>query len=96
MSKHIWSAVTSAPDNARYDIVTRKEFIESNRQVALDAIALAQNYAPGVWSENEVDRLRTLVNCRFDERVKVLHEGKKIWDIAVSMIMIARGYKPEK
>lgn len=89
-------AVVSAPDDAHYDIVTREEFIESNRQVAVDAIVLAQNYAPEVWSENEVDRLRSLVNRRFDERVKALHEGKKVWDIAVSMLMITRGYKPEK
>lgn len=87
-------AVASAPDSDQYDIVTREEFIESNRQVALDAILLAQYYAPGVWSKNEVDRLRALVNLRFDERIKALYEGKKIWDIAVSMLMIARGYKP--
>ena len=88
-------AVTSAPDSVQYDIVTREEFIESSRLIALDAIVLAQNYAPGVWSENEVCRLRALVNRRFDERAKDLHEGKKLWDIAVSMLMIVRGYKPE-
>lgn len=88
-------AVTSAPDSAQYDIATRVEFIESNRQVALDAIIMTQNYAPGVWSESEVNKLRRLVNHRFDERIKALHEGKKIWDIAVSMLMITRGYKQE-
>lgn len=88
-------AVTSAPDSAQYDIYTREEFIEANRQIALDAIRKAQNYAPGVWSKSEVDRLHVLVNRRFDERIRVLHEGKKLWDISVSMLMIARGYKPE-
>ena len=47
-------AVTSAADSAHYDMSLREEFIESNRQVALDAIVLARNYAPGVWSDAEV------------------------------------------
>lgn len=88
-------AVIAAPDNAHYDIATREEFIESDRQGALDAIVLVQNYAQGVWSESEVPRIQSLVNDRYNERIKALHEGKKIWDIAVSMLMITRGYKPE-
>lgn len=28
------------------------------------------------------------------DRIKSLHENKKKWDISVSMLMIARGYKP--
>ena len=88
-------AVTAAPGSAQYNIAAREEFIETNRRVAQNAILLAKNYAPGIWSENEVNRLRELVNKRFDDRTMALREGRKIWDIAVSMLMITRGYKPE-
>lgn len=89
-------AVPSVPDNAQAGLEFREELIESSRHTALDAILLARNYAPGIWSEGETDRLRKLVNQRFDERIKALHEGRKVWDIGVSMLMVARGYKPEE
>lgn len=88
-------AVTAAPDSAQYNIATREEFIETNRRIAQDAIVLVQNYAPGIWNESEIRRLRELVNQRFDDRIMALRDGRKIWDIAVSMLMITRGYKPE-
>lgn len=86
-------AVTSVPDNPHYSMAQRKEFIESNRQIALDGVILAQNYAPGAWNDEEVERLRTLINQRFDARIEKLLEAKNIWDISVSMLMITRGYK---
>lgn len=82
-------AVTIAPDSFHHDYNTKVEFIEAKRQTALDTIVLGQNVAPGVWNKSEVDRLNELVNKHFD----VLYEGKKIWDIEVSMLMITRGYK---
>lgn len=89
-------AVTLVPDNAKYDMTLREEFIESNRQTALDSVSLALNREPDLWSRDEVERLRYLINMRFDERMNALHEGRKVWDIAASMLMIARGYKPSK
>lgn len=88
-------AVTTAPDSSQYDMAAREEFIEANRTAALEVIAAARNYVPEVWSKGEVNRLRELVNIRFDERLKTLCGGRKLWDISVSMLMIARGYKPE-
>jgi len=85
--------ITLAPDSFNQDFSTKVELIEANRQIALDAIVLGQNIAPGVWSESEVDRLKELVNKRYDDRLKMLNEGKKIWDIEVSMLMIVHGYK---
>ncbi|CQR74553.1 hypothetical protein SpAn4DRAFT_1015 [Sporomusa ovata] len=87
-------AVTSAADSAHYDMSLREKFIKSNRQVALDAIVLAENYAPRVWSDAEIQQLRGLVEQKFAKRLNDLRTGKKVWDISVEMMMIAHGYKP--
>lgn len=86
-------SVTTAPDNGQYDLQLRKEMIEENRQVSLDAVDVGQHCVPGAWSAQEVSRLQELINRRFDDRLKALQEGKRIWDISVSLLMVARGYK---
>lgn len=88
-------AFTFAPDSAQYNMSLREEFIEANRQVALDAVVLAQNYAPGVWSNEEVIYLKEMINQRFNKRISALHKGIKLWDISASMLMVTRGYKPK-
>lgn len=75
-------AVTSAADSAHYDMSLREKIIKSNRQVALDAIVLAENYAPRVWSDAEVQQLRGLVEQRFAKRLNDLRTGRKVWDIS--------------
>ena len=86
-------AQTSVPDNAGIDHTLAKAMIEAGRQVALDAVALANAVAPAVLSNAELERLRWLINSRFDQRIRFLEAGQKVWDVSASVLMVARGYK---
>ncbi len=84
---------TIIPDNADVDSTLAKAMIEAGRQIALDAVVLAQTSAPNVLSESEVTRLYQLINHRFDDRIRFYESGQKIWDVSASVLMIGRGYK---
>jgi ubiquinone/menaquinone biosynthesis C-methylase UbiE len=81
------------PDNADTDAVLAKSIIETERQIALGGVLVAQKLAPGVLSETEIEHLRFLINSRFDNRIHLYEKGEKSWDVSASVLMIARGIK---
>lgn len=81
------------PDSSDVDSDTAIAIIETNRQIALDGIILANALAPGELSDAEIIRLRQLVNARFDKRRYLYEAGEKVWDISASVLVIARGYR---
>ena len=85
--------LTSIPDNADVDPTLAKAMIEADRQVALDGIVLAQALAPKVLSDVEIERLKWLVNSRFNHRIQLYETGQKIWDVSASVLMVISGYK---
>jgi len=86
-------AQTTIPDNAGVDRTLAQDMIESGRQVALDAVVLARTLAPEALSDAEVERLRWLIDPRFDRRIRLLQSGKRIWDVSASVLMAVRGRK---
>lgn len=84
---------TAIPDNADVNPTLAKAMIEANRQVVLDGVMLAQALAPQVLSDAEIERLKWLINSRFDQRTQLYEAGQKIWDVSASVIMVARVYK---
>lgn len=81
------------PDNADVHPSLAMAIIETGRQVALDAVVLAQTSVPCVLADTEIDRLKWLINARFDERIRIYETGEKLWDVSASVLMIARGQK---
>ena len=81
------------PDNADNDTVLSKSIIETERQISLDGVLVAQDLALEVLSDVEIERLKLLINSRFNERIRLYDTGEKIWDISASVLMIARGIK---
>lgn len=84
---------TSVPDNPDVGHTLAKAIIEGGRQVALDAVALAQTLAPNVLSDAEIERLKWLINSRLNERIRLHETGQKIWDVSASVFMVVRGRK---
>jgi len=85
--------ITAIPDSADVNPVLAKTIIEGSRQIALDAVEIAQAIATGVLSDAEIERLKWLINTRFDQRIRLYETGQKIWDVSASVIMVARGIK---
>lgn len=84
---------TVIPNNPDVSPTLTKAMIEANRQLALDGVILGQALAPNVLSNGEIERLRWLINSRFDQRIHLYESGEKVWDVSASVILIARGYK---
>ena len=87
-------AITLAPDNAGLSGIQKAAYVDAERQVALDTIILASRRNQGVWTKDEVLFLRDKTEERYAARMKALERGERMWDISVSMLMIAAGKKP--
>ena len=85
--------ISLIPDNSDINPVLARSIIETGRQIALDGVLVVQALAPGVLSNAEIERLRLLINTRFDERIRLYDAGEKVWDISASVLMVARGIK---
>ena len=85
--------LTAIPDSADVNAVLAKTIIEGGRQIALDAVEIAQAITAGVLSDAEIERLKWLINTRFDQRIRLYETGQKIWDVSASVIMVGRGIK---
>ncbi len=81
------------PDDPSNDHETAYAIIESERASALGAAESLRYAAASLITEEEVERLKTLVNERYDARLALYDQGEKQWDTYVSLIMMVRGEK---
>jgi hypothetical protein len=86
-------AVTYIPDNANQPFYLKKAIIESDHQTAMDSILVMAKCNPSLWTDEEILLLKTAQEQRFMDRMTALHEGRSVWDIRVSMLMIVTGKK---
>ena len=47
----------------------------------------------GHFSSEEIDKMKRIVNAKYDERLNLYQSGEKQWDTVVSVIMVIRGVK---
>ena len=90
------SVVSYAPDNATTSPELALAQVNENRLSALWSLKKALRRSPGVLSIAEQDRLKNLINMRFDERIRQYEKGQKVWDIATSTVMAVTGVKPDR
>ena len=86
----VWYCPDSASFSKEYALLQ----IEMNRVFALHSIQKALAIDPNALTGPEQDRLAKLINKRFDKRVEDYLAGIKHWDMAVSSVMCAVGYRP--
>jgi ubiquinone/menaquinone biosynthesis C-methylase UbiE len=85
-----------APDNAEVSRELALAQINCERLFALGAVGKALRMKPGALTTTERKRLEELINKRFDNRIALYEQGKKLWDITSSVVLAATGLKPEK
>lgn len=85
--------VNLTPDSSSVTKNTALAIINENRQCALDAVNSIPNVAAGVVSEEELDKMRRIINEKHDKRVALYNEGEKVWDVNMSLTMVLRGIK---
>ena len=80
-----YAIINLTPDNPKYSVQMAEAMIEAQRQTNLEAIVSVYSIAD--------ERAVEAVNSKFDERLRLYHDGIKQWDTSVSITMIVRGKK---
>lgn len=80
-----YAVIDLTPDARKYPPQMAELMIEAKRQNDLEAIKS---------SHHEYDaKVLDAINAKYDERLRLYHEGIKQWDTSVSLTMIVRGRK---
>lgn len=88
-----YATIDLTPDNPRYSASMAKSMIDSNRYCALESIESVLSTMPEHFSEDEVSKMKQIVNERFDSRLCDYDAGIKYWETNLSIIMMIRGTK---
>mgnify|MGYP002423428248 FL=1 len=80
-----YAIIDLTPDDSKYPPKMSELMIEAMRQNDIEA----------VWSvhSNHADEMISVINSKYDERIRLYREGIKQWDTSVSVTMIIRGMK---
>ncbi len=85
--------VNLTPDDGRFSPEEAHMMINSRRWEALENVRQAKNHGGDLVSAREAEEMVRLINARFDERIRKYDSGIRLWDGAVSVIMVVRGVK---
>ena len=80
-----YAVIDLTPDDRKYSPQMAELMIESNRQNDLEAVKSSHC--------EQDEKVINAINAKYDERLRLYHEGKKQWDTSVSLTMIVRGSK---
>lgn len=81
------------PDDPRCPKQMAYAMIQANRQNELDNAENMLRIAPEVVTREETERLKALVNARYDQRLRLYDQGIRQWDTDVAVTMVIRGEK---
>lgn len=87
------SFVHYAPNNENVSKNIAIESINVNRLFTLNSMKKALRMNPTALTKKEYLKLEGLINQRYDKRILKYLNGKKLWDISTSTMMIATGQK---
>ena len=85
--------INLTPDDPCYRPEMARAMIEANRRNDLDALDIVAEVAADLTSHVELDKMRELVNVRYDERLALYEAGEKQWDMNLTLLMVLRGVK---
>lgn len=89
----VFTVVDYCPDSADVDRGTALKQINCRRNSDLASVRKILNRAPGALSPDELARLTSLINSRWDERIAKYERGVKAWDFSTSTVLAVSGVK---
>ena len=89
----VFTVVDYCPDSADVDRGTALKQINCRRNGDLAPVRKLLNRAPDALSHDELARLTSLINSRWDERVAKYERGEKVWDFSTSTVLAVSGVK---
>lgn len=89
----VFTVVDYCPDSADVDRGTALKQINCRRNGDLAPVRKLLNRAPDALSPDELARLTSLINSRWDERIAKYERGEKVWDFSTSTVLAVSGVK---
>ena len=84
-------AIPVAIDDARNSYNEKVAIVEAQKKQLLEVVSMGLHRNKDGLSDKEVKELKQLIEERFDKRVKLLEEGKNIWDYTIELLQIVSG-----
>lgn len=85
--------INLTPDNPSTSKETAYAIINENRQNDLDGVEALYEISAGAVKLNEIEKLKVIINSKYNERLKLYDAGIKQWDTNMSLNLILRGTK---
>lgn len=80
-----YAVIDLTPDAPKYPAKMAEAMIEAMRQTDIEAVQSVHS--------GHIGEIISVINSKYDERLRLYREGMKQWDTSVSVTMIIRGMK---
>lgn len=80
-----YAIIDLTPDDPKYSSSMAELMIEAMRQTDMEAVQSVHS--------DHADEIISVINSKYDERIRLYREGIRQWDTSVSVTMISRGMK---
>lgn len=87
-----YALIDLTPDDPKYSANMAHDMINADRYTSIEAIDAAVRYNKNI-NADEAEKVKRIINEKYDKRTALYDNGKKQWDTSVSIIMVVRGVK---
>lgn len=87
-----YALIDLTPDDPKYSAKMAHDMINADRYTSIEAIDAAVRYNKNI-NADEAEKVKNIINEKYDKRTALYDDGKKQWDTSVSIIMVVRGVK---
>lgn len=87
-----YALIDLTPDDPRYSANMAHDMINADRYTSVEAVDAAVRYNKNI-NADEAEKVKNIINEKYDKRTALYDDGKKQWDTNVSIIMVVRGVK---
>ena len=87
-----YALIDLTPDDPKYSSKMAHDMINADRYTSIEAVDATVRYNNNI-NADEAEKVKNIINEKYDKRTALYDDGKKQWDTNVSIIMVVRGVK---
>lgn len=87
-----YALIDLTPDDPKYSSKMAHDIINADRYTSIEAVDATVRYNKNI-NADEAEKVKNIINEKYDKRTALYDDGKKQWDTNVSIIMVVRGVK---
>lgn len=87
-----YALIDLTPDDPKYSSKMAHDMINADRYTSIEAVDATVRYNKNI-NADEAEKVKNIINEKYDKRTALYDDGKKQWDTNVSIIMVVRAVK---